>query len=449
MFENLSNLLNNLLNADLTFPSLANIVSRVADAFSNPQADPVTTLLASVFLMNILAIVLVIVLYLVIKRKDDSTLKAQRGEFDEALIEIDPANKSLLRKARIESRWFIIMTTLLTFFVLLVGIEVTTTQNVVCISCHKSTVHEKITGSRTAHHNEKCVSCHESGGPIAGMTINFLPRLSHIARGAVATDKASLSPNVAVSGSADTALKVSATASAAVGKSNYGTVNTGACLNCHDDIETGTVTDTVAGIRMQHKEPLQAGTRCLECHTLSSGTGDIVAQGGMNNCLNCHDGKTASTSCTTCHIADDPATASASRISSGGEQLVTNYDRCYSCHDSAPCDSCHGGVRMPHSEAFKTTSLHAYEGTKALWTGSGKCSKCHTATRNSCIGTCHQELPRHAKVDPAFSKDHMTYDGQTAAGINMGCATCHQFLDANGNTPKTVCIGCHQGKGAQ
>jgi hypothetical protein len=169
----------------------------------------------------------------------------------------------------------------------------------------------------------------------------------------------------------------------------------------------------------------------------------------MNNCLNCHDGKTASTTCTTCHTTDDPATASTSRISVGGEQLVTDYkSHCYTCHDPAPCDSCHG-IHMPHTVAFKTTSLHAYEGTKALWTGSGKCSKCHTATHNSCIGTCHHELPHHAKLDPTFPQKHMNNGGLESAGVNMNCATCHQFVDANGKQPKTICIGCHRGKGAK
>ena len=52
---------------------------------------------------------------------------------------------------------------------------------------------------------------------------------------------------------------------------------------------------------MSHEEPIDAGSECLDCHTMKDGDIGPVA-GGMTRCVSCHNGQKASSACETCHI---------------------------------------------------------------------------------------------------------------------------------------------------
>ena len=78
-----SDLYDAFVSGKITYPSLKEVVGRVVEVFYAPQADPVATIMSSLFLINIFAIILVIVLWLVLRRNDNRVLKQQRKDFAE------------------------------------------------------------------------------------------------------------------------------------------------------------------------------------------------------------------------------------------------------------------------------------------------------------------------------------------------------------------------------
>lgn len=454
MFNSIRNFFTNLYQAfasgTITFPTLKDIFGRIVEVFYAPSADPVATVMSSLFLINIFAILLVIVLWIVLKRNDDRVLKKQRKDFNEQLMERDPENaQEIMHTSAIESRWFISMATIMTLFVLFLGVNIGTSSNKVCISCHKTSVHEVNVVKLGSHKNADCVSCHEPAGFMARTLTSLVPRIAHIARGARLAQEAqgsasSLSGNSSGIYTSSDGVTIDSNAVAQSVNASYGGVSSQSCLQCHSAIKSGVVTNSGTGIRVQHKEPIEQGAKCTDCHANGS-SGQIVYTQKMDSCIICHDNKKASAECSTCHTKNFAA-GSAARVKPavGAEhELKMN---CYTCHQPARCDACHGGVRMPHTEKFMTTGQHAYDGASALWNKTTKCSRCHDF-KTDCK-KCHGDLPYHAGVDSSFPKTH-------AGGMfeNKPCGLCH--FDFNPGTKVTVpegqqfiCVSCHSGKGA-
>ena len=437
-----SDLYDAFVSGKITYPSLKEVVGRVVEVFYAPQADPVATIMSSLFLINIFAIILVIVLWLVLRRNDNRVLKQQRKDFDQQLMERDPERApEIIRTSRIESRWFISMTTIATIFVLFFAINYASGSNKVCTSCHKTTIHEKSFSAAGPHQGVQCVSCHEPSGFAARSLTSLFPRVSHILIGTdLAQQETAAQQNNSSSGdaSADASLFVDEMST------TYGGVSSQACVQCHKSIREGVSTNSTSGIRVEHKQFLTSGTKCIDCHTKST-SGQIEYSKGMDACIMCHDGSKAPSECSTCHTKNFAA-ASAARVRpvNGIKHDITI--NCYQCHNSARCDSCHGGVRMPHSEKFMTTGLHAYDGANALWNNTTKCTKCHDY-KGDCK-KCHGDLPYHQKIDKKFASTHAT-----GMFENKPCGLCHSDFNPGGKfTPVKgqdfACASCHSGAGA-
>lgn len=439
----LNTLFDKLSTTQVSFPSFSQVFSRVREVFYAPQADITATILTSAFLLNILAILLVVVLWIVLKRHDSRVAREQMDEFDEQLMELDPENApEIIRTSRINARFFAIMVVIVTTTLLVVGVEITTSQTSICTSCHKTSEHVAIV-KNGPHKNTSCVDCHESSNFMVRISTSFFPRIGHILKGTAAANAEN-----SAAGSSATAVVAGKTV-VKLKDDDYGAIDTGSCLGCHKDIQDKTTTNATAGIRMSHKEPLDAGMRCTRCHMLSSKKNEIITEQNMNTCLECHNDAAATTDCTACHTKDTASAAAARSMPDAGSTLVSTDYNCYSCHDPAPCDSCHG-MRLPHSKLFMTTGYHAYPGAVSIWAGSkGKCTKCHNSEHRDCNGQCHQDIYKHhMRTEPNFKVTHASGN----AGFDdvvMGCDTCHGGVGYNPGGDSDVCKGCHLNKNAQ
>ncbi len=259
-----------------------------------------------------------------------------------------------------------------------------------CKSCHwPASEHVKALTETDPHTNVTCVSCHERGGTLGRYLADVPARLIHFA------DTQSRFPL----------------------QDEYGRVTVAACSSCHDAALAGVAANEKRGLRMSHKEPLDASATCVDCHTLRAG---VVSDhnAGMAPCLRCHNSKQASTECATCH---DERAASAARARTASFTDVQIPDvSCGGCHDEKrDCDWCHG-MRLPHSTEFKVYA-HARAGAVDFWFNGGRtCGRCHTASRHPCQN-CHEELLGHAHGTGA----NTLVSGHQTAEVKA-CDTCHR-----------------------
>ncbi len=265
----------------------------------------------------------------------------------------------------------------------------TTSRPSLCKDCHWPTAqHASAVKGSDRHADVACVSCHERGG-LVGRYVTGLPaRLLHFAD-----------------------------ANADKPRYEYGSLTTAACSRCHRVKREGVVIDQARGLKMSHREPLEASAACIDCHALRSG---IVGthNAGMGPCLRCHDSAAESAACALCHDTK-VASAARARTSSFTKEQIADVS-CGGCHDEEQqCDPCHG-LRMPHSKEYKLYA-HSRAGVISFWYDNGAtCAKCHTAARRSC-GKCHSTLlgSAHGEGRSWLATGHQNADVDA-------CDTCHK-----------------------
>lgn len=153
------------------------------------------------------------------------------------------------------------------------GYVVTGTQVYCAESCHADQV--SVVAAVDAEH-ATCVGCHEATG-VLGAPANIVSR----GRMAVSWIRGEDAPDTAV-------------------------VDSESCLGCHEEVLQRTI--TISRIRMSHREPVESGLTCVQCHPDTGHTVDT--RYAMSSCLPCHDGEKATTECETCHIVDPYSTFS-------------------------------------------------------------------------------------------------------------------------------------------
>jgi hypothetical protein len=282
----------------------------------------------------------------------------------------------------------------LAWSILVVGVVwglagVTTAQSSVCLSCHADNPHSK--AQADPHQAVRCVSCHEQGGVAVTVTTAVPARAVHFVSGILKTGALN----------------------------EYGrNVSSDACTDCHSGAMRETLSVQDRGIRISHREPLDAGAECLDCHAPADG---VISNHtvGMAPCLRCHDGATASTECETCHTRPIGTAAEPGQSSSRQALDRIGQPDCGTCHDQKKCDACHG-IRMPHTKDFMAYG-HARAAAEDIWNNGGKgCAKCHTATRRPCL-KCHtNSFPQHPVKE--WKKSH------GAGGPNNNACICHEKM---------------------
>ena len=397
--------LNALLTADYG-GAWETIASAVRDPQGNLQLALVLFALATLLVALVFSTVLLLIMGTDDDDQEEPTSGALPAVIAPAVTAVSASDQEIARK---RARYVSAAVWALALVLVWVGVGWSTSRDDVCAGCHTKTIHTPMkqgtaSGGLRPHGSVRCVSCHESASALHRYGWGTAPRAAHF---------------------------VSALAKRA---DEYGIVGSQACLSCHSAVTEQVVTVPARGLKISHREPVEAGWACLDCHPVE--TGDVGAmEGGMPRCVSCHDGKKASTLCTTCHVGDISVAAGSAEDRGSDPRVLVPSPDCGGCHDQeASCDPCHG-LRMPHTGAFLDGG-HARVYVESLWYGDGQvCAKCHTEQRRPCSG-CHQaRFPSHAKT---WAKDH-----QNALPKTETCTGCHNMT--KGKRPgRNFCIDlCH------
>ena len=377
----------------------------VTEIIRNPTSNPPAAVVIYLIIVTFVLIVGMAILLFVMRPRDED-----EDEFEYVVVGAAGAEPVTVRTAsetvpatdpsRVH-RTFLGLTAV--GLALLVVSGMSSQGRTVCLSCHEGIAHTAdVAGD--AHRDVRCIECHEPGGAVRSVTIGVPARLAHIVQGGFSAESGG----------------------------GYGPVVGTACLGCHDSVTREITYNSERALRMSHSEPLEAGAKCMACHMLGDDSKIGRATVGMAPCLRCHNDVDASVACATCHTSDVSNAVLAARTHEP-RQVIAQPD-CYTCHDSAPCDACHG-VRLPHSLDYRWS--HMYDAASDLWfNGGGTCGTCHTETRRSCYSAgCHlgTTMPYHLPQDPTFPRRH-------AEHVDWGnCADCHEFA-AQLDDP---CLMCH------
>jgi hypothetical protein len=392
---------------------LRNVVSFVGEVIDNPLGNVQASLLLLIVVVLLTLLAIVLAIYFIGFGGDDTEgsgaavkreaprPRAPKGQVPRR--ELTPQEKRLRVLSAVAFGSVAVIAALL-----LAG--VTTGLDSMCLSCHTGDMpHVARLDDESAdpHVRVECVRCHEATGVLGTVTSSVPGRLAHFATGIAGT-----------------------------GSKGYGVpVATAGCLSCHGGVRDGVMENKQRGLRVSHREPLEARATCVDCHEMQKTTGIVGGWTvGMSACLRCHDGKQASAECSSCHTKDI-AFAVHVNFDPQPRRLVPDK-RCYTCHEQARCDSCHG-VTMPHTADFKSIE-HPRAATLDIWYNGGRaCKKCHTETRNSCK-KCHKNSgPGHPVPD--WARLHALAPPYAGYG---GCNGCHGYLAKIPS--RNFCGVCHE-----
>ncbi len=82
-------------------------------------------------------------------------------------------------------------------------------------------------------------------------------------------------------------------------------VTNAACLQCHQEILDGNIHDQASGITVSHRDILDMGGKCMNCHSTVAHGGEVSFGSSthptMETCLKCHNDKIAPLDCDLCH----------------------------------------------------------------------------------------------------------------------------------------------------
>lgn len=374
--------------------------------------NPTSNLTAAVLLLaalTLLVLIIIIALLLVVTRPPASRgrkILAVKGrpedeyEYPELSAELAPRlpGEPAPRPQRVgrflagrSGAWLV---AILAILAVAVGYAASSTQGYCRDACHIGDpgMSDK---ARAEHKTAACVACHEDPRPRSAPGALAL-RTAHLVGQVV--------PNVHVYAAP---------------------VPSRRCLACHGNIRRGVI-ETTGGSRMSHREPLEAGMACRDCHG-DVGHEPVARVPGMAKCVRCHDSKTASAQCRSCHLEDTGHASAAAGASRGFPRVQLGpVTDCGGCHDQKSCDECHG-IRMPHTVEFmryKHARSGAFEGKQVCW-------RCHPKTDCS---ACHLDFPGHTGD---WKAQHKTVE-------RRAWCECHWArMPEDAKTPERFCGLCH------
>jgi hypothetical protein len=402
--------------------SATTTLDAVRAAIANPGANPtLTILIVSAAALVVLLFAVFVVMLVTPSRKrvvkvrryygappSEEALAAQAAAEAEAR---ERARREALERARRMRRQTNALLAAAALIAVVGTYAASSTDRYCADTCHAGS--DAVEAAAAAEH-APCVTCHEAG--LLDMPANTASRTRMIV-GAVRGVKP---------GSASVA------------------VRSDACLRCHRDVRSGSVVSKTTGVTMSHAEVLAGGVPCSECHARTGHDADAFTA-TMSACLPCHDAKTASAECETCHTTDPSVvpvrraeTTEGADVRGSGKYkypaVRAAKRECGGCHDEEKtCDPCHG-IRMPHTKGFKEgghARNAAFEGKRVCW-------RCHDPQ------WCGSPACHRAAFDPVT--------GATAHGANWkaehkrsdwagGCVCHSQRGGSRGN--ESMCTLCH------
>ena len=377
-------------NIDLS-QRINTILDDIRYVFSNPTYDTNLTVLVAVMLLVVLALLFALG-YLAYSFATRKRLRLR--------LEV-PVSESPY--AAWGQRLFIVVAVALT----VVALSSYTAGPSFCANCHaKSTAVKALQAS--AHKDIDCLECHQSAG-ISGV---LLQKVDYSRWLWVYATTNKVEPATAP-------------------------IADGACLRCHSDVRSKTVSRY--SIKMRHSDVIQNGARCVDCHNSVAHPGAVkpVREPSMSNCIRCHNAKKASAECATCHEEDVGTTIrepKRDRIKAG---IFVNWDFCYRCHEQKPCTQCHG-VQMPHPPDWVAKAKHA----RPAFTNRKVCWRCHDipsaplqpAMLQAC--SCHGSMEYHGTQE-FWRTNHgpIALGREPGDGENDYCYDCHSVK---------LCDYCHR-----
>lgn len=214
-----------------------------------------------------------------------------------------------------------------------------------------------------------------------------------------------------------------------------------ACMRCHRGIRD---TITHGTIRIRHREIIDAGMACPDCHVSVGHEGSVastrrvvrasstradasvestlasLSPSTMSRCLICHDGRKAFATCDRCHTKAILDAASLPRTPGTTKVKIV----CVGCHREATskkCVACHG-LEMPHPDSFLGKHAATSNSNPEL------CKRCHAeATAGAC--SCHDPGSQHGAYGEWFPRHGRMASASGPSGCNchnMGfCYFCH------------------------
>lgn len=285
-----------------------------------------------------------------------------------------------------------------------------------CSYCHASRQESKSL-KKTRHKDLSCLDCHQEPG-ISGFLRQKIDYTRWVAIALNDRDK----------------------------KPGRAEVSNAACLKCHSAVAGKTISGY--GIRVRHRDFLDTGAKCGDCHNSVAHPGVTKPEKSpsMDRCMVCHNGKTASAKCDECHQNDIGSSIRMARrevVKTG--VIAVSWNFCYRCHEEQRCTSCHG-VTMPHPPNWVSEVAHA----KPAFEKPDVCWRCHdlpqaplqptqSAFMKSC--GCHGTMGYHGNWPWEYwRKNHgpIAIGAKPGDGENENCYRCHSAK---------LCDFCHLGKG--
>ncbi|MBE0448647.1 MAG: NapC/NirT family cytochrome c [Actinobacteria bacterium] len=353
-------------------PAIGELINRIIDAIRQPELHT-----REIPIIIGLAILLVFIILVLI-----------------ALIFVRPSDRPIRRveekqlKVNLKSR-YIALAVVGLLFIASAGFAIAyTSKPEFCARCHEMHSAYKLS-TKLVHKNIGCLSCHQEPG-IFG----------------VLTEKLRL-------------IEMAVAKSKIIGNVTGGPVSNSVCLKCHKGILSAIETKRV--VKMKHREPVEAGFKCLDCHfskNLFHVEKRRLDRFGMSRCVNCHNQENASAECSTCHTGAGDIPISVNR---DDYPMVNLPDKisCNSCHSANACLKCHS-LQLPHAQKWKAGghALEAFVSKKLCW-------ECHA--QPDCQG-CHAEAPPHGDD---WVKEH----GSISKMTSSSCSNCHKVEE--------FCLKCH------
>ncbi|MCL2491390.1 MAG: cytochrome c3 family protein [Coriobacteriia bacterium] len=349
MFEGIRDIVRNLVDSlsTISLDELPERLSIIREAILDPRTNPLPFFigLSILTIVALIIVISVVLAWLLLSRDRTNRLNYVLYDDEGEVIEKIPVEDAPEPLRSVQQIWagrslrFIL--TIAGIGALIASFGAATQSRTFCLACHEISGHTESVQDGD-HAQLACTACHETGSFVQAYSTNAAMRLTHVAGGLARPDS-------------DTG--------------SYGMVTSASCLRCHEEnIRIETAPSELSVIRMSHIEPLEAGMGCLVCHAFNEAQEIGLPDRGMEVCLNCHNDKTASATCTKCHLKH-PLTVAKGAQWNYASHLLANTDprrSCYRCHDPGPCDSCHG-IRMPHPEEFIAMSSSGHpEHTRGL-----------------------------------------------------------------------------------
>ncbi len=193
------------------------------------------------------------------------------------------------------------------------------------------------------------------------------------------------------------------------------------CLSCHANIKTRTIKS--GELRVSHKEILEAGYECDDCHSTTAHGKAALRQNfaELGKCLKCHNNVTASGKCDLCHIKSNTFARVGRLTGSWQVSHSKNWKKthgmgdistCQVCHSKVFCGRCHT-IELPHSDAWLTTHGGQIKDSLEL---QRSCDQCH---KGALCESCHRIQMPHPKE---FLPTHANIVKSNGTGT---CYNCH------------------------